>query len=270
MLLQFLPAGFGLPPLPYLIALLGSIAVVGYGLIDRDPAVTDGHVLSFVPWMLLGAVLHVLHVVGAAPPTIDPLLGTPSVYLSTAVVAGTVWLVADRTSNPTKLLVGIGTAALIPVVGIACAVGLARGTFSPLLPVAALVTGTVLGLTITAGLFRAYLPSRITGGAGALVLVGHTVDGVTTAVGVDLLGFGERSPASRVILEFAAGLPTAPALGTGWLFVLVKLVVAVGVVAAMAGYVREAPREGRLLLGGVAAVGLGPGFHNAVLFAIAA
>lgn len=37
----------------------------------------------------------------------------------------------------------------------------------------------------------------------------------------------------------------------------------------MADYVREEPTEGYLLLGLVAAVGLGPGVHNLVLFSIA-
>jgi uncharacterized membrane protein len=97
----------------------------------------------------------------------------------------------------------------------------------------------------------------------------HGVDGVTTAVGVDLLGFGERTPLSALILEAAAALPTAATLGTGWLFVLVKLTVAAVAVAAVAPTVAETDREGYALLAVVVAVGLGPGVHNALLFAVA-
>ena len=107
------------------------------------------------------------------------------------------------------------------------------------------------------------------GGVGALAVVAHALDGVSTAVGVDVLGFGERTPLSRVIIETAAALPTAEVLGAGWLFVVVKLAVACVVVVLLADLVEEDPREGSLLLGFVAAVGLGPGAHNLLLFAIA-
>jgi uncharacterized membrane protein len=50
--------------------------------------------------------------------------------------------------------------------------------------------------------------------------------------------------------------------------VLVKLGLGAGIAALLTGSVREAPREGRLLLAFVAAVGLGPGAHNLLLFAI--
>jgi uncharacterized membrane protein len=103
---------------------------------------------------------------------------------------------------------------------------------------------------------------------GFLAVFGHALDGVSTAVGVDLLGFGERTPLSRAIIEFAATLPTEPYLGTVWLFVLVKLAVASGVVTLFADYVREDPSEGYALLGFVAAVGLGPGVHNLLLFTV--
>ncbi|MCO8268932.1 DUF63 family protein, partial [Haloferax sp. AB510] len=107
------------------------------------------------------------------------------------------------------------------------------------------------------------------GSLGLLAIFGHALDALSTAVGIDVLGFGERTPLSRIILEAAAALPTAEVIGVGWLFVLVKLVVAGFVVALLADYVREDPTEGALLLGLVAAVGLGPGVHNLLLFAIA-
>ena len=102
-----------------------------------------------------------------------------------------------------------------------------------------------------------------------LATFGHALDAVSTAVGVDVLGFGERSPLSQHIMDAAAALPTADAVGVGWLFVLVKLAVVAGVVALFAEYVEEDPAEGYLLLGFVAAVGLGPGVHNLFLFTVA-
>jgi uncharacterized membrane protein len=110
----------------------------------------------------------------------------------------------------------------------------------------------------------------VTGRLGILAVGAHALDGVSTAVGIDLLGFGERTPLSRLVIEFGASLPTAPAIGGAWLFVLVKLVVASVVVVALTETVREEPTTGRLLLGFVAAVGLGPGAHNVLLFTVAA
>ena len=107
-----------------------------------------------------------------------------------------------------------------------------------------------------------------TGAVGLLAVFGHALDGVSTAVGYDLLGFGEQTPLSRLIIEVGAGLPAPAILGDAWLFVVVKLLVGAAVVVAFDGYVREDPAEGYPLLGLVAAVGLGPGAHNVVLFAV--
>ena len=63
-------------------------------------------------------------------------------------------------------------------------------------------------------------------------------------------------------------MPTAEVLGTVWLFVLVKIALATVVVTFLAESVRERPREGYLLLALVAAVGLGPGAHNLLLFTV--
>ena len=107
-----------------------------------------------------------------------------------------------------------------------------------------------------------------TGAVGLLALFGHTLDGVSTAIGVDVLGFGERTPLSRLILDTADALPTAELLGVGWLFVAVKIVVAGVVVVLFREYVADEPTEGYALLGFVAAVGFGPGVHNLLLFTV--
>jgi uncharacterized membrane protein len=50
--------------------------------------------------------------------------------------------------------------------------------------------------------------------------------------------------------------------------VVVKLVLVGGVVVLFADYIEDEPTEGYLLLGFIAAVGLGPGVHNLLLFAV--
>ncbi|WP_435144226.1 DUF63 family protein [Halobaculum sp. P14] len=270
--MAILPEGFGLPPLPYLVALAVSLAGVGYALRERRPAFGAAQVLAAVPWMVAGAAGHALYVLGALPASAAPLFGTPSAYLTTAAVAGATWLAALRSTTSAeaaaRLLGAVGVVAAGGVVARAIAYGATHGTLTPWLPLLGVVGGAVLGVVAAAVLFRVHAESAATGAVGALAVTAHAVDGVTTAVGVDLLGYGERTPLSRLIIEFAAGLPTAEALGAGWLFVAVKLVVAAAVVAAVAPVVEDEPTEGYLLLAGVTAVGLGPGVHNAILFAV--
>ena len=276
---QVLPEGSTLPPPRVLLVL--AIALVGVVLVLRRiaPRVTDRVVVAFAPWMVAGSSCYVLYQVDAVPPAVSPFFSSPTVYASVAVLAGAVWaataavgLPADRWRLPSVPgVVGlVGGIAAIAAVGWALAFG--TGTREGLMlawPSAGLVIAVLLAAVVWGGLRRIAPETRITGDVGALAVFGHTLDGVSTAVGIDVLGFGEQSPFSRAIITFAADLPTAPVLGAAWLFILVKLVLAAVVVVLMSGYVREEPAEGYLLLGAVAAVGLGPGAHNLLLFTIA-
>ena len=267
--MAILPAGFALPPLPYLLGLVVAAAAVAYGLRERRPAVDDGAVRALVPWMLVGAWLHVLHVVGAAPAAIDPLLGTPAAYVSTAVLAGAVWLAADASDRDTpRVLLVAGIAVSLLALGRGMQWALTEGSFSPAWPAVAAVLGVALGLALWVGLTRVRPDVAVTGSAGVVAVVAHSLDGVSTAIGIDVLGATERTPLSREIIEFGATLPTAEFIGATWLFVVVKAVLACGITLLLADYVREDPDEGRLLLVFVAAVGLGPGAHNLLLFTI--
>lgn len=267
--MAILPEGFALPPLPYLLALLVAGGAVAHLFAERSPPVTDRDVAALTPWMVAGAWLHVLHVVGAAPAALDPLLGTPSVYLSVAVLAGAIWLGADAADLPVAaVLATVGT--LLAGVALAgnVAWGIERGSLAVVWPAVAAVLGVGLGGVGWLALRRAKPEVAVAGVGGALSFVAHALDGVSTAVGIDVLGATERTPLSRYIIELGAALPTADLVGTTWLFVAVKLGLAALLVWLLADYVREDPREGRLLLVLVAAVGLGPGAHNLLLFAI--
>ncbi len=266
-----LPEGFALPPVSYLVGLLAAAALVGFGLSRRRPAVTDRHILGLAPWMGVGSCLHVLYVIDALPPVVAPLAGTAAVYLTVAITVGTLWLAADRRDrrSPPAALFATGIAALTLVIAAALFVGSARGTLTLGWPAA----GFVASIPVTAVVWlvlRRLRPheTAVTGLVGLLVVFGHMLDAVSTTVGVDILGFGERTPLSRWILDAAATLPTAAVIGTGWLFMLVKAILVGVIVVLFADYIEEAPAEGYLLLGVIAAVGLGPGLHNLVLFAV--
>ncbi|EMA59072.1 DUF63 family protein [Halorubrum lipolyticum] len=267
--LPFVPEGTTLPPVPYLLVVLLATAGVVAALRRRRPRVTGRRVLALAPWMALGSAAHVLYVVGALPPLLAPFAGSPTVYLTVGSLAGAAWLTADavRPDRVPAALAASGALCLVPVVAAAVSTGLS--------PAGARWSTIALALTLPiagvvwVGLTRLRPETAVTGGVGALAVFGHALDGVSTAVGTTHLGFGERTPVSRILLEFD-WISSVPVLGEGWVFLLVKLAVASAVVWLFAEYVRETPAEGFLLLGFVAAVGLGPAAHNLLLFAVAA
>ena len=277
-LFEVLPSGLSVPPLIYLIPLVVlTVGVIALAIVVNAP-MTDEAIVAFAPWMALGAIFHVLYQQEAFPGSIEPLFGAPSVYLSTFVAAGLVWflttLYGDMRSNVSveRRLGGVGLALAAVFAGFSLFVGADRGTLTPdsaFWPLIGLVLGGVLAVLAWVVLSLTFTDAaRRTGMPGSLVVFAHTIDGVSTAIGVDVLGVTERTPMSREIMDFAATLPTEAYLGSGWLFVAVKVTLALVVLAAVEGLYRDEPLQARILLGLVAAVGLGPGIHNLLLFAV--
>ncbi|MFW5903218.1 MAG: DUF63 family protein [Halolamina sp.] len=263
-----LPAGSSVPPLPQVALLLAATVAVAWGLHRERVRITDRTILALSPWMVAGATAYVVYQLEVIPPAIAPFFGSPAVYATTFVIAGVVWLLARGTTRTKEFLGGVGLVAMVIPTAVALAVSADDG-LEPVLP--------LLGVAIAAlvawatwwafGVVRPRDASTV-GVAGPVVVFGHALDAISTAIGVDLLGFGERTPLSALILDGAGALPTADVIGVGWLFVLVKLAVATLVLWLLAGYVRDEPGEGFTLLGVVAAVGLGPGAHNVLLFVV--
>lgn len=272
-----LPTGFALPPLPYLVGLAVATGLVWGGLYRQRPPVTGDVVLASAPWMVVGAVGYALFQLEAVPEPLAPLFGSPAVYVTAAIAAGAVWLATAIDDWPARgfsirstpgALAVTGALTAGAALGYALQVGMDTGGLDLFWPVVVVVWSAVVA-GLAWALLRSVRPAvGATGWVGVLVLFAHTLDGVSTAVGADVYNYGEQSPVSRAVLEFAASLPTADAIGSGWLFVLVKLALAAVVLVVLIDAVRERPSEGNLLLAGVTAVGLGPGAHNVVLFAV--
>lgn len=261
-----LPEGLTVPPLPYLI----SIAVVLLGaaglLWQRRPQITDELVVAAVPWIAAGGILHALYQLEAFPQSVAPLFGTVTVYLTVAAIGSLLWLVVEVRSLPAPSVLGIiGTTVLL-------ATGVYALISTPIqstLVSAVSLAGAVLLTVIVWVLFSHGWPSvtATAGWTGIVVVFGHALDGLSTAIGYDVLDAGERTPLARYILEFGTDLPTAEIIGGGWLFVLVKLLLPAVVIYLFADYLRDRPSEARVFLVFIAAVGLGPAVHNLVLFA---
>jgi uncharacterized membrane protein len=279
--------GFVVPPLPYTVLLLAGVVAVVATLYAMGLPVTERLVLAFAPWMVSGAALHVLYQVGERfqarlyPPVLEPLFAAPAVYLTTFVGMGVVWILAATVASTTRsvaeshdygarYLGGLGSGVAVVVVALVFRQALDPAVDpAPLLPTAGILVALVLTFVvyIIIGAWRTYVVAEARY-VGALVLFAHVLDGVTTTIGVDLLGSGERSALPARIMEFAAGLPTAEFIGTGWLFLVVKVMVASAIVVLFADYVREAPTRGNLLFAFVTAVGLGPATNNYLLFVL--
>jgi len=271
-----LPSGFGLPPLPYLIALVGGTFLVGAVLVAVEPPIDQRAVVALAPWMALGGTLHAL----GQPPiylydaALDPLFGAPAVYLTAFIILGTVWVLLSmfavrRGSDSTvsRNLGVVGTAILTVILVLTAITALRSGLLAVVWPTAAVIGSLVIAGAVVLGIALWRTPIMIRSRyAAPMVIFAHVFDGVSTAIGADVIGVGERSPLPRAIIGLAASLPTASTIGSGWLFVVVKVVVASGVVVLMHQYLADEPVEGSLILAVVTAVGLGPATNNFVLF----
>ncbi|RQG92235.1 DUF63 family protein [Natrarchaeobius chitinivorans] len=271
-----LPEGFVLPPWYLLVPLLAVLFGVVALLWSLEPPVTDRTVLAFAPWMMVGSTLHVFYRLEMYPDAISVLFATPSVYLVTAALAGVVWIVgiflyeAGLRRSSERLLGGIGAVVFVSAVSLLVARAVGSGTFRPLWLIAIVVLSVVVTALAWFGLGLWFTDvAATTGATGALVVFGHTLDGISTAVGYDLLGAHEEVPASRLILEAGEALPTAEYIGAGWLFVAVKVALALVILGLFREYVEVDPAQARIVLAFIAAIGLGPGVHNVLLFMIA-
>jgi uncharacterized membrane protein len=276
--MQVLPEGLVLPPVPYVAGLAGAAVLVVVALYRLRPPVTDRVVVAAIPWMVLGGGVHAVEQQGLAPDPLVPLLAAPAVYMTTTTLAGAVWAVAaalgpenSDPGGPTRVLGWVGGAALLGFVVAAYAYAFSHGQRVAL---AWPVVGGLGAVAIGAPVYKLLSAQRQAaveraGHGGPVIVFAHAVDGISTALGVDVLGTGERSPIPRTIMEYTGRLPLPEALGTAWLFVFVKLGLAALLVVLLAEYVETDPVEGNLLVLFVAAVGLGPAANNLALFLLA-
>lgn len=277
-------ADFAIPPLIHSAVLLVSSAIVVVLLFAMRPPVNQRTVLSFVPWIVSGGILHVFYQLGNIfqveiyPPAFEPFFAAPAVYLTTFVAMGLVWTVSTMIVPSSKLgkkvpqyLGAIGVGITIPLIGLVFWQGL-DPEVSPMEPVWP-IFGLIISMVLTAivyfaiGAWRTYIVARAKY-VGALVIFAHMFDAVTTTIGIDVLGAGERSAVPRAILDFAADLPTADLLGAGWLFILLKTVLASAIVIYFASDLAEHESQTNLLFAFIMALGLGPGVHNFFLFVL--
>lgn len=240
----------------------------------QRPPVTQRTVLAAIPWMLVGALLHVLGSAATYPPVVAPLVDAPQVFVVALVAGGLVWVLLVqfatlrmRRENSADYLAASGMSALL-VLALALVVvapvdqqGLVWAILTPI--VAAVVAGIgyfLLGLVDAS-------PLAYTGLVGLLTVFGHTLDGLAVAVAVDVFGQPARSALSRAAVDLAAGLPVAD-LSVGWVFVLAKLAGALVVVWLLTAFVSRTRAWGYVALAYVMALGFIPGIATLLALAV--
>ncbi|WP_435362269.1 DUF63 family protein [Haloarchaeobius sp. DFWS5] len=236
----------------------------------KELRVTEDLVLAFFPWVAVAAALLVFGEVVVLPEVVLPFLDSPLAYLTAFVIGAELWLfvsTSEKSSREVAEAVAIGgVLCLAPITGATLA--LSGREVHPLWSLVAVLVAVSFSILLWAYIDE-YHPG-VTGSSGLLglaVVFGHLLDASTTVIGIDIFGLAEQTPLSREIMEFAATLPTAPVLGQAWLFLVVKVVIAMAIVYVFSHSITDA-RHRAIVLGIAATAGLGPALHNLFLYAI--
>lgn len=253
---------------------VGMAAVVAVLLFVMEPPVTRTVMLSFTPWMVTGASAHALYTIDAYPEWVDPLFEPVAVYFTLFTAAGMVWAYMNTASklsgeglHDAQYVAAAGVGATLVSAGFV----LAQAQGAELSRVLPAFGGLLVALVVAVAAYVAggYVYSQVfvhTGVLGWLVVFGHALDGVMTAIAADLFDLPPLYSVGARLYEYAGTLPVPEALGQGWLVVVAKVGLALLVVAVVAslrarGVTKDRESVGYLFLTAMAAYGLGPGIH---------
>lgn len=278
----------------YALTLVFALVGVVFMLRRLDVANDTSFVVTLLPYMFLGGALRVVEDASNAfareglgsiiAYPLNSLIISPVIYFTVfaiTVLALVASVFAERrgyVADYRRPLAAVGwvvlAATLLWLVVLELGVSDDVMAFHPVFTVLTLVFATI----ITAGVWWAtlrYLPvvSDGTERVGAVVLWGHTVDGVSNVLGIDWgaeLGLRAdlvpKHPANQFIIGVAQDvLPQSvqQTIGSGWPFLLVKVVAALLVLYLFdREVVEDSPRYTTLMLVAILAVGLGPGTRD--------
>ena len=260
-----------------LAVLVDGILLIALTIVFRraNPTVSPRIVFALTPWIVSAGGLYALEQASVFPPSVAPFFALPVVYATLGVLLLGTWVgmlsvPIHRSSESaiTTTLFTVGSVLGGAVFVLGGRVVVSGDTSEVVWPaVAVLLAGAV-----TAGGWRALLyvrpQVRTVGRFGPLVVFSHSLDAISTAVGLAVLGTTERNPISALLIDATAGLPVINIMGPAGGFVVVKLLLAGVIVWLFSGMFRDDPMTGALTLEVVAASGLAPGVHNVVLFSV--
>lgn len=275
-------------------ALILLLALVGVVLLLRrmDAGTDRGFFYALFPFMLFGGALRVVEDANAtlfresgemllSLPWIGFLI-SPLIYFTVFAIA-LLALVASLWGEERGLVsryeypvFAIGTALLVGTLAFFGYLTVTTNSlgFYPAIPIITLGGATLITALVWIALQR-YWPAAVagTGFMGALVIWGHTVDGVANVLSLDWAhavglpgGYAPKHVVNRLIIDVTSSVQPAAvseAIGTAWPFLFVKVGVAVLVCYLFEPeFFEESPRYAMLLLVAILAVGLGPGTRD--------
>jgi len=273
----------------YMVTLIVMLLGVVFLLQRLDVGEDLRLIYALLPFMFLGGALRVVEDAdNALQESIisypwNTLLISPVIYFVLFVITIAALVVAvylarsGRTRDYYRPLAAIGSGLLALTIAYLCylAATTPEVHFIPVFTVLTLLFAALFAAAIYA-LSERFAPeiNRGTGRAGAVIVFGHAVDGVSNVLGIDWgaeLGYptGDlvpKHPANRAIIDLTQQyIPNyvSAVIGDAWGFLLVKLVAATFVVWLFNDEIfEESPRYAVLLLTAVLAVGLGPGTRD--------
>ncbi len=240
--------------------LLGVVAAVGV-LEYFDAGDSMAFFYAMVPFAFLGGAARVLQDAGAVEPPVAYLFVSPVIYFSmfffTVAILALGLELRDRgvVEDYERPVAAGGLLAFAAVAAYLAFYGATEAEFVFWVPVAVAVAATLTAAVVYFAVDKAApVVNEATGFAGAVVLWGHLVDGFSTVVGVEHLGYGEKQPVSRMVIEV---------FGTAYAFVAVKIAIVLLILWAFdTRFFDDYRRTPYILLVAVLAVGLGPGTRN--------
>lgn len=208
---------------------------------------------------------------------ISPLIYFLVFAIAAIVILGSLWAqrngIVEHYESPVAVIGTILLAGTLGVLGY-FVVATEIGSINWAVPAITLGGATVITVVVWWGTER-FTPSvnEATGLMGAVIVWGHTVDGVANVLSVDwgqAIGlersYGPKHVVNRGIIntmETVQPQAVTEAIGTAWPFLPLKVVVAVVVVAIFnEEALEDSPSFSMLLLVAILAVGLGPGTRD--------
>jgi uncharacterized membrane protein len=275
-------------------ALVLIFMLVGvYFLLDRlDVEMSPRFYFALFPFMLLGGALRVVEDVNATfvredLPMLIPypevsVIISPFIYFAMFAITLAALIVGILLDNRGLIeeyepfLGGVGALALAVTIGFLLYTS-ATSAVVGFYPAVSILTLT--GATVIAALFwwasNEYAPyiNDGTGFMGALVVWGHSVDGIANVLSLDwanALGlpvtYGSKHVINAATVRITSAVQPAwlsDAIGTAWPFLLLKVAAAVAVVWVFDEQIfEESPTYAYILFIAILAVGLGPGTRD--------
>ncbi len=213
---------------------------------------------SLTPFILFGGAIRVIEDAELLELPLSLFFISPIIYFTIFIYTTISLFIClylekkDYIENYTKLLSIIGIISFATILIILLSNG-----FTLWIPLA------IVGLATLAWAITWYLPvmfipkiKEATGKMGMILLWGHQVDAASTVIGLEYLGYGEKHPIVRYIIETS---------GTTYSFMLAKAIIVLLILYSFdKKFLENSTRLAYLLLIGILAIGLGPGTRDLI------